>query len=124
VIFAHADPGDPIDHGDIVAECPLTFMRQCSLDDLVASPIECVPTRVLLLTQACDLANRNASNFAVAVLDNVQQLVDEGLLNSAHVRGPIRAGRVYGWYFLPKSATHPLSEMVPGGVGGCVRATP
>lgn len=39
-------------------------------------------------------------------------MVDQNLLKAADIRGPIRAGRVFGWYFLPKSAEFGLPEMI------------
>jgi hypothetical protein len=43
---------------------------------------------------------------------NAQALVDQGLLKAADIRGPIRAGRVFGWYFLPKDDALGLPEMI------------
>jgi hypothetical protein len=48
----------------------------------------------------------------VVVIHDARSLVDRGLLSAADVRGPVRAGRVYGWYFLPASNEHVLSEMI------------
>ena len=43
---------------------------------------------------------------------DAQSLVDKQQLKAADLRGPIRAGRVFGWYFLPKSAELGLPEMI------------
>jgi hypothetical protein len=112
VIFDPPEPLDSLDQGDIVAGCPLVFLKPCDLDDLGASEIECVPARVLVLTQTCDLANLKAANIAVAVIHDARHLVDQGLLKPADVRGPIRGGRVFGWYFLPASPDAGLPEMI------------
>jgi len=48
----------------------------------------------------------------VALVRDAEQLVRQGLLKAADVRGPIRAGRVFGWYFLPKSDEHGLPESI------------
>ena len=48
----------------------------------------------------------------MAVVLDAESLVQQGLLKSADVRGPIRAGRVFGWYFLPKYEALNLSEMI------------
>jgi hypothetical protein len=34
------------------------------------------------------------------------------VLKAADVRGPVRAGRVFGWYFLPKNDGLGLPEMI------------
>jgi hypothetical protein len=87
-------------------------MRQCDLDDLNGSEIEVVPARVLVLTQTCDLANLKATNVAIAVAYDAQHLVDQGLLKPADIRGPIRGGRVFGWYFLPAIPDAGVPEMI------------
>jgi len=43
---------------------------------------------------------------------DAREMVDQNLLKAADVRGPIRAGRVFGWYFLPKNAELGLPEMI------------
>src|SRR5262249_12358720 len=46
------------------------------------------------------------------VVMDAQELVDQKLLKREDIRGPIRAGRVFGWYFLPKTADLGLPEMI------------
>src|SRR5437899_1079723 len=48
----------------------------------------------------------------VAGLCEAQGLVERQLRKAADIRGRIRAGRVYGWYYLPKSAEHDLAESI------------
>ena len=48
----------------------------------------------------------------VAVVLDADSLVVSGRLKAADIRGPIRAGRVFGWYFLPKSEQLGLQEMI------------
>jgi hypothetical protein len=112
MIYGRPDPADPLDQGDIVDGCPVLHLASYDLDDLGRSEIECAPGRLLVLTQACDLANRKVSSVTVAVVLDARSLVDQGLLKPADVRGPIRAGRVYGWYYLPKSDGLGLPEMI------------
>jgi hypothetical protein len=38
--------------------------------------------------------------------------VDQGALRAADVRGPIRQGRVWGWYYLPKNEELGLPESI------------
>ena len=75
-------------------------------------PVTGAPTRVIILTQACDLASQKVKSVVVAAVLDAQALVAQGLLKAADVKGPIRAGRVFGWYFLPKSAELGLPEMI------------
>jgi len=103
MIYGHTLPTDPIDQADIVEQCPLTFVVRYDLNDLDQNEIEFVPTRVLILTQTCDLANQKTSMVTVAVVHDARFLVDQNLLKPADIRGAIRAGRVFGWYFLPAS---------------------
>lgn len=44
--------------------------------------------------------------MTVAIVHEAQVLVEEGIIKAGDIRGPIRAGRVYGWYFLPSSEEH------------------
>jgi hypothetical protein len=71
-----------------------------------------VPTRVLVLTQTCDLAHRKISAVTAPIVHEAQFIVDQGLLKPADVRGPVRAARVYGWYFLPADSNLGLNEMI------------
>jgi hypothetical protein len=61
MIYGPSTPTDPIAQADIVDGCPLVYVADCDLDDLDRNQVEFVPTRVLVLTQTCDLANRKAS---------------------------------------------------------------
>jgi len=112
MIYGHTLPTDPIDQADIVEQCPLTFVVRYDLNDLDQNEIEFVPTRVLILTQTCDLANQKTSMVTVAVVHDARFLVDQNLLKPADIRGAIRAGRVFGWYFLPASGGNRLPEMI------------
>jgi hypothetical protein len=67
---------------------------------------------VIVLTQTCDLANRKASHVVVAEVFSAQSLVDQQLLKPDTIRGPIRQGRVFGWYFLPKNDELGLPELI------------
>jgi len=112
MIYSGPFPDSPIDQCDIVDQCPLTFLTEYDLNLPGQGEIECVPTRVLVLTQTCDLANRKATSATVAVVHEAQFIVDQGLLKPADVRGPVRAARVYGWYFLPADLDLGLNEMI------------
>ena len=49
---------------------------------------------------------------AVAVVRVAVKLVQQNLLKASDVKGPIRARRVYGWYFLPASPQHDITESI------------
>ena len=103
---------ESIDQGDIIEGCPLTALVSFDLDNSVAAKVDYVLRRILVLTQTCDLANEKTTRAIGAVVFNAQDLVQEGLLKPAEIRGSVRAGRVWGWYFLPKNAELGLSEMI------------
>ncbi len=112
MIYLGPSPDSSIDQGDIVDQCPLTFLTEYDLNFPGQGEIECVPTRVLVLTQTCDLVQRNLTTVTAATVYEAQFIVDEGLLKPADVRGPVRAARVYGWYFLPADSDLGLNEMI------------
>jgi hypothetical protein len=112
MIYSRTSQDSLIDQGDIIDKCPLTFLIDYDLNLPGEAQVECVPTRVLVLTQTCDLVQKKTSVVAVAVVHEAQSLVGQGLLKPADVRGPVRAARVYGWYFLPASSDLGLKEMI------------
>jgi hypothetical protein len=67
---------------------------------------------VLVLTQTCDFANRKVTSVVVAAVRDAQSIIDKQILKAADIRGPVRAGRVFGWYFLPKNSELGLPEMI------------
>lgn len=112
MIYIRPSPLDGIDQGDIIESCPITFVSSFDLDDLQRSEIEYVPARVIVLTQTCDLANQKTLSTTVALVHDAANLVSQNLLKPADIRGPVRAGRVFGWYFLPACVDHSLPEMI------------
>lgn len=101
-----------LDQGDLIDNCLILSIREFNLDSEDPPRINVAINRVLVLTQTCDLANRKATNATVAVVHEAQFIVDQGLLKPADVRGPVRAARVYGWYFLPADSNLGLNEMI------------
>jgi hypothetical protein len=112
MIYSRPPSADPLDQGDIVDGCPLTFLTKYEYDLPEQSDVERVPYRTLILIQTCDLVNQKISNATVAVVYEAQFIVDQGLLKPADIRGPVRAARVYGWYFLPASLDLGLNETI------------
>ena len=87
----------PLSQGDIIDDCPVFSLEGVDLD---ANPTRW-RVRVVVLTQACDLAQTKTTRVLAALVHSAQNLIDEGLLKAALVRDQVRRGLVYGWYFLP-----------------------
>jgi hypothetical protein len=102
----------PIDQGDLFVECPILAVT--AFHPTLGQPanVEFEPRRVVILTQTCDLANAKTTTANVAEVFDASVLVDEGKLKAAEIRGPLRAGRIWGWYFLPADANLGLPEMI------------
>ena len=101
-------PEEPLSQGDLLDGCPLDRLAEGeNTADLDAEPLRWT-ARVIVLTQACDLAQAKTTKVLVAMLQPVQRLVDKGVLKASAVRDQVRRGLVYGWYFLP-TAPAPIS---------------
>lgn len=101
-----------LDQGDLVADFPLLEVNPWDAANPEAFAVRAYRTRVIGLTQTCDLANGKASNATVAEVFDAQYVVDAGYFKPADLRGSLRSGRVWGWYFLPADADCGLPEMV------------
>jgi hypothetical protein len=80
--------------GDILDRCRVYRHRE-------GGDVESFLHRVIVLTQACDLAQQKADSVVVAVIRTVEEVVATGELKAAAVRDQVRLGRVFGWYYLP-----------------------
>jgi hypothetical protein len=112
VIYRRPAPEDPLDQGDLIDDCPIVLVTGFDAGGGAAPRIDYRFQRVVVLTQTCDFANEKATTAAVAVAFDAQYLVDQQMLKPADIKGPVRAGRVWGWYFLPVSADLGVPEMV------------
>jgi hypothetical protein len=112
MIYRQPSFEESLDQGDIIDGCPVLHVS--GFDPVNVDPLEVgyILNRVLVLTQTCDLANEKTTVVVVARIIPAQKLVDEHTLKSSEVRGPIRSGRVYGLYYLPKSADLGLPEAI------------
>jgi len=102
----------PVDQGDFIDDCQVLSINEFDARGIDPPRLNVAINRVLILTQTCDLVNQKVSNATVAVIHEAQFMVDQGVLKPADIRGPIRAARVYGWYFLPASLDLGLNEMI------------
>jgi hypothetical protein len=112
VIYTHPQPDDPIDQGDLIDRFPVAEVREVQSDGQEPPTIDSDLRRVVVLTQTCDLANTKVSTANVAEVFEANYLVGLGAFKPADVRGPLRAGRIWGVYFLPADPTLGLNEMI------------
>jgi hypothetical protein len=103
MIYRRPVPEEPITQGDILDHCPLVFWPVLAMSQDESMPVT-TTARVIVLTQACDLAESKTSGVLVAIVFDAQRLVERGVLKSGVIRDQIRRHRVYGWYFLPADA--------------------
>src|SRR5438874_1259144 len=105
MIFTRSADVAPVDQGDIIDGCPLSIVESFDVQEVTPPAHVSEYSRVYVLTQTCDLAQLKVSSVVVASVLDASQLVADDVLRAAEVRGNIRAGRVHGWYYLPKSAS-------------------
>lgn len=112
MIYTLPAPEEPIDQGDILAGCPLVFPKEYNLDASPAVRLNEVLSRVIVLTQTCDFANDKTIWVLVGLVLDARAAIDQAMLKAVDIKGPVRAGRVWGWYYLPRSDAHGLPEMI------------
>ena len=112
MIYQRPSPEEPLDQGDLIAGCPVVAVTNFSVDQVDSAQVQLDLHRVIVLTQACDLASQKTDAAIVASVFGAQELVERQLLKAVDVKGPIRASRVWGLYFLPADAALGLGEMI------------
>ena len=112
MIYAFPSPDEPLDQGDLVTGCPILHVKDFRLQPQVSIEVDYNFRRVIVLTQTCDLANLKTTTISVAEVFDAQQLIDERTLKSSDIKGPLRAGRIWGMYFLPANADLAFGEMI------------
>ena len=103
---------EAIDQGDIVESCPILSLVRFDPDKPSEIETKHAFQRIIVLTQTCDLANQKATRIIAALVFDAQKVIQDRLLSAADVRGPLRSGRIFGWYFLPKHVESGLPEMI------------
>jgi len=96
MIYQTPPKDELLTQGDILDDCPIYRRAEDGV------PIELV-ARIIVLTQACDLAQGKATRAVVAVVHSADVLVASHAVKAATVRDQIRLGKVFGMYFLPAS---------------------
>jgi hypothetical protein len=101
-MFARPAANDQLTQGDLIDDCPLVALNtESSPIDLNDPPTKWWRARVIVLTQACDLALAKGDSVLVAPVHEAQELIDAGVLKGPLIRDQMRRHLVYGWYFLP-----------------------
>ncbi len=97
----------PVDQGDLIDDCPLALVRSATP---AGEPlIDFTRTRAIVLSQTCDLANQKSTFANVAEIFDVQMLIDEGLFKPSDVKGPLRAGRIWGCERIAMNVVQPAA---------------
>jgi hypothetical protein len=100
---------DPLTQGDLFDDCPLVSLSSDRAPiDLHAMGVQRWHSRVIVLTQACDLAQPKTDLVLVAPVYAADKLVERGVLKGTAIRDHVRRHLVFGWYFLPE-VTSPVS---------------
>jgi hypothetical protein len=108
-MFARPAASDPLVQGDVIEDCPLLGLSLAVLPvDLNDPAVKWWTSRVIVLTQACDLAQEKVGSVLAAPLHDAQTLVETGVLKGTVIRDHMRRHLVFGWYFLP-AATAPVA---------------
>lgn len=95
---------EPLSQGDVIDACPIFALDLASTDiGADASPARW-DMRVVVLTQACDLAQEKTTRVLVALAHSAESIVKQGALKGSTIRDQVRRGQVYGWYFLPAAS--------------------
>ena len=89
-----------LSQGDILDDCPILVWKPTPPLDLDVPP-EIRVIRVVVLTQACDLAQDKTTRVVVAPVHDAAELVARNILKAVAIRDQVRRGQVFGWYFLP-----------------------
>jgi hypothetical protein len=92
--------GTDLSQGDILDDCPILVWKLAPPPLDLAIPPEIQIVRVVVLTQACDLAQDKTTRVVVAPVYQASDLVEKKILKGAMIRDQVRRGQVFGWYFL------------------------
>lgn len=104
MIYKAITPSIPLTQGDIIEDCPLVYVEKLPSESGATQFAQGESReRVLVLTQACDLANTKTFKVQVAIVHETEHLVQAGILKGQTVREQVRRHQVFGWYFLPAS---------------------
>lgn len=95
-----------LSQGDIIEGCPILVWKLAPPPLDLDVPPEIRIIRVVVLTQACDLAQDKTTRVVVAPVHAAADLVAKNILKAGVIRDQVRRGQVFGWYFLPAAPVH------------------
>lgn len=101
---------EEISQGDIFDGCPVFGFDPDDQPIDVENAPSVWKSRVVVMTQACDLALCKTVLVVVAIVHDAQKLVEDGVLRGEQIRDKIRRHQVFGWYFLPQYDSTNLPE--------------
>ncbi len=90
-----------LSQGDLLEDCPILVWKLAPPPLDLDVPPEVRILRVVVLTQACDLAQDKTPRVVVAPVHEAAELVAKNILKAGVIRDQVRRGQVFGWYFLP-----------------------
>ncbi len=100
-MYERAAPEEILSQGDVIDDCPLITIRIWPAEPGRDVLSETWSIRVVVLTQACDLAQVKTTRVVVAPVHEGTELVAKNILKASTIRDQVRRGHVFGWYFLP-----------------------
>lgn len=112
MMYEFVSPETLLTQGDLLWECPLTGFEKNNLQAEPLWILSQAKERVLVLTQACDIANGKTTRLLVAVVHGVESVVASGKISRSAIRDQIRLHRVFGLYFLPESKNGQFPESI------------
>ena len=92
------EQGDVI---DVIDDCPILQLAADATLATAGAGVQVLAQRVVVLTQTCDIAQDKSAHLVVAVVHPAAELVAAGVFRDDAVRGQVRNGRTFGWYYLP-----------------------
>jgi hypothetical protein len=90
-----------LSQGDILDDCPILVWKLSPPPLNLDFAAEVRIIRVVVMTQACDVAQDKTTRIVVAPVYEAAQLVANNILKAGIIRDQVRRGQVFGWYFLP-----------------------
>ncbi len=81
-----------LSQGDITDACPILVWNETA-DSTPPEPLEAA-LRVVVLTQACDLAQSKSGRVVVAIVHSAEELVSQGVLKVKAIIDQVRLHRV------------------------------
>ncbi len=80
---------EPLSQGDLIDDCPVLFWEVPAAGPAAQPESATTRVRVVVLTQACDLAQAKATRVLAAVVHSVGHLVERGVLSAKLIRDQI-----------------------------------